>query len=118
MRKSILFLSWRDIKAPKKGGAEVFTHEMLRLVDTKNIRLYIFRHSLKGDKKKEVIDGVKYIRKGNIASVILWAMLTTSKIKRIRLRVDQCNVHRFLHHFGFQSLREFSLFIKWHESFG
>ncbi len=32
MKPHLLFLSWRDIKHPKAGGAEVFTHEMLRRV--------------------------------------------------------------------------------------
>lgn len=96
MRKSILFLSWRDIKAPKKGGAEVFTHEMLRLVDTKKYRIVHFSPLFKGGQKEEVIDGVKYIRKGNIASVILWAMLHYFKNKKeYDYVVDQCNVHRF-----------------------
>ena len=27
----VLSLSWRDIKAPKAGGAEVYTHEVLPL---------------------------------------------------------------------------------------
>ena len=31
----ILFLSWRDIKHPQKGGAEIFTHEMLKRLASK-----------------------------------------------------------------------------------
>ncbi|QLQ20947.1 MAG: hypothetical protein HZT42_00010 [Paracoccaceae bacterium] len=32
MKPTLLCLSWRDIKHPKAGGAEVFTHEMLAYV--------------------------------------------------------------------------------------
>lgn len=96
MRKSILFLSWRDIKAPKKGGAEVFTHEMLRLVDASKYEIVHFSPMFEGGLKEENIDGVRYIRKGNIASVILWAMVHYFKNrKNYDYVVDQCNVHRF-----------------------
>ena len=38
-RKTILALSWRDIKSPTAGGAEVHTHEMLSRVDNKKYRV-------------------------------------------------------------------------------
>ena len=36
-RITVLALSWRDIKAPKAGGAEIHTHEMLSRADHKKI---------------------------------------------------------------------------------
>jgi len=94
--KKLLFLSWRDIKAPKKGGAEVFTHEMLKLVDKNKYEIVHFSPKFKGSKSNELIDGVRYLRKGNIFSVILWSMLHYFKnIKDYDYVVDQCNVHRF-----------------------
>ncbi len=95
-KMTILFLSWRDIKAPKKGGAEVFTHEMLRLVDTNKYNIVHYSPMFDGSKEEEYIDGVKYIRKGNIFSVILFAFLYYLKNKKnIDYVVDQCNEHRF-----------------------
>lgn len=96
MMKKLLFLSWRDIKAPKKGGAEVFTHEMLRLVDKEKYEIVHFSPMFKGSKPDEDIDGVRYIRKGNIFSVILWAMLHYFRNRNAYdYVIDQCNVHRF-----------------------
>lgn len=96
MLKRLLFLSWRDIKAPKMGGAEVFTHEMLKLVDKSRYDIVHFSPLFKGGQAEEVIDGVKYIRKGNIFSVLIWAMLHYFKNRKsYDYVVDQCNVHRF-----------------------
>lgn len=96
MLKKLLFLSWRDIKAPKMGGAEVFTHEMLKLVDKSKYAIVHFSPRFKGASSDEVIDGVRYLRKGNILTVILWAMLHYfMNRKEYDYVIDQCNVHRF-----------------------
>lgn len=44
---TILALSWRDIRSPKAGGAEVHTHEMLSLPIKRNIRYTTFRHEMR-----------------------------------------------------------------------
>ena len=41
-RITILALSWRDIKAPKAGGAEVHTHEILKRADKDKYCIYHF----------------------------------------------------------------------------
>ncbi|MCT4632957.1 MAG: glycosyltransferase family 4 protein [Firmicutes bacterium] len=93
---TILFLSWRDIKAPKKGGAEVYTHEMLKRVDKDKYNIIHFSPLYEGGKEEEVIDGIKYIRKGNILSVIYHSIKYYRKNrKNIDYVVDQCNTHRF-----------------------
>jgi len=97
---TILFLSWRDIKAPKKGGAEVYTHEMLKRIDTDiNVGKYRVIHispMFEGAKEDEIIDGIRYIRHGSAISVISYArkFYKTNKTN-IDLVVDQCNTHRF-----------------------
>lgn len=92
----LLFLSWRDIKAPKKGGAEVFTHEMLKLVDKSKYKITHISPKFKGCEADEVIDGVLYKRRGNIATVILYAMYFYFKNRmNIDFVIDQCNEHRF-----------------------
>jgi len=99
MKKSkinLLFLSWRDIKAPKKGGAEVFTHEMLKNVNSDKFHITHISPRFKGAEKDEMIDGVHYRRRGNIATVILYAMAYYFKNKNtIDYVIDQCNEHRF-----------------------
>jgi len=95
-RKTMLFLSWRDIHAPKRGGAEVFTHEMLARRDKKLTQVIHFSPMFENGKEKEVIDGVHYIRKGNIYTVILHSMVYYMKHRnKIDYVVDQCNTHRF-----------------------
>ena len=93
---TILFLSWRDIKAPKMGGAEVFTHEMLRRIDKEKFRIIHFSPVFQGSKEREDIDGVLYLRSGSFISVINRARkFYKLNKKEINYVVDQCNTHRF-----------------------
>lgn len=93
---TILFLSWRDIKAPKKGGAEVYTHEMLKRVDFEKYEIIHFSPQFEGSKSKEVIDNILYLREGGVLSVIKNARKFYNLNKdRIDFVVDQCNTHRF-----------------------
>lgn len=93
---TILFLSWRDIKAPKKGGAEVYTHEMLKRIDFNQFRIIHLSPMFQGGVEQETIDGITYLRKGNILSVIRFAKHYYKRNReRIDYVVDQCNTHRF-----------------------
>lgn len=92
----VLFLSWRDIKAPKKGGAEVFTHQMFKNINKDKFEIEHISPKFDGAEREEYIDGVKYIRRGNMASVILYSMFYYFKYRNeIDFVVDQCNSHRF-----------------------
>ncbi len=90
----ILCLSWRDIGHGSAGGAEVFTHEMLKRNTKKHTILHLSCAS--GNlKREEVIDGVKYVRKGNALSVI-WHAWRLKNLWKPDLIVDQANTHVFL----------------------
>ncbi len=94
--KKILALSWRDINAPCAGGAEIHTHKMLSGLDSEKFRVVHFSPEFQGCKKKEIIDGVTYLRKGNIFSVIWYAFRYYQKHKcEFDFVIDQCNTHRF-----------------------
>lgn len=67
---TILALSWRDIRSPKAGGAEVHTHEMLSRADKKKYKIYHFSARNEGQAEYEEIDGITYIRHGNVFTVI------------------------------------------------
>jgi len=101
MKKRILFLSWRDIKHKKAGGAEVFTHETLSRLDKNHYDIIHIspkstNKSGQVNPKREVIDTVTYLRFGNIFTVILYAIQFYFKHrKKIDFVVDQCNTHRF-----------------------
>jgi len=99
-RKKILFLSWRDIKAPKKGGAEIFTHEMIKRLDKNKFEIIHFSPEFPGGASEETIDGVQYLREGSILSVVLKAKKYYCENKKdIDYVVDQCNTHRFFTRF-------------------
>lgn len=95
-KRTILSLSWRDIKSPTAGGAEVQTHQMLSKVDMSKYRVVHIAAQYEGLPEDEVIDEVQYIRKGSIYSVIWYAFLYYKKNRKcIDYVLDQCNTHRF-----------------------
>ena len=95
-RITILTLSWRDIKSPNAGGAEVHTHEMLKRLDKNKFRIIHLAGKYADEKDNEVIDGVNYIRKGSVFTVIWYAFLYYRKnCKNIDFVIDECNTHRF-----------------------
>ena len=95
-RITILSLSWRDIKSPKSGGAEVHTFEMLRRADKRRYRIIQFSPLYEGLEREEVIDGITFHREGNAYSVIYkaWRYYRGHR-NEIDIVIDQCNTHRF-----------------------
>lgn len=92
----ILALSWRDITSPNKGGAEVNTHEIFKKLDPELFVIEHFAPLYPNQPHEEVIDGVRYIRQGNVISVIFYAWRYYIKNRHdIDYVVDQCNTHRF-----------------------
>lgn len=72
------------------------THELLSGVDMNCYRVIHLAAQYENLTDDEVIDGVNYIRKGNVFSVIWYAFLYYKKNrKNIDFVVDQCNTHRF-----------------------
>ena len=70
---TFLFLSWRDIKNPKRGGAEVYTHELIKRLVLKGHRVVHFSPKAGKLGRREILDGVLYLRRGNVISVIFHA---------------------------------------------
>ncbi|MGR6545800.1 glycosyltransferase family 4 protein [Paenibacillus tundrae] len=92
----VLLLSWRDIRAPRRGGAEIFTHEMLKRSTSKQFQYVHFSPMFPGAEPSEKIDGILYLRAGNIWSVILHAAkFYGNHRKKIKYVVNQCNTHQF-----------------------
>lgn len=95
-KKTLLFLSWRDIMAPKMGGAEIYTHEMIKRINNEEFDIIHFSPEFPGCKKEEIIDGIKYLREGNALSVIYKARkYYHQNIQKIDFVVNQCNTHQF-----------------------
>ncbi|HPN67061.1 MAG TPA: glycosyltransferase [bacterium] len=70
----VLILSWRDIKHPWQGGAEVYLHEICKNMVKKGHEVTYFTSMHPGGSLvEESVDGIKVIRKGNMFTVYLWA---------------------------------------------
>lgn len=54
----ILWYNWRDIKHPDAGGAEVFTHEVMRRLTKKGYDTTLFTERFSNGLQLEYIDGV------------------------------------------------------------
>lgn len=101
---TILALSWRDIQNSEAGGAEVHTHEMLKRVDQEKYKIYHFSTKNGILPEEEILDGVIYLRSGNIITVIFNAMKFYRRNKEnIDFVIDQCNTHRFFTSFWVES---------------
>lgn len=92
----ILALSWRDIKSPTAGGAEVNTHAIFKRLDPQVYSITHISPLYKNLQERECIDGITYIRHGNIFTVIPFAIRYYKKYKdSFDYVIDQCNTHRF-----------------------
>jgi glycosyltransferase involved in cell wall biosynthesis len=61
----ILCFSWRDIRNPEAGGAEVYTHEILKRLAKRGHEMTLLAPRFKGCQLNENIEGVEIIREGN-----------------------------------------------------
>ena len=99
-KTTILALSWRDIKAPKAGGAEIHEHRLISGTDMSKFRVIHFSMAAKGLPEEEVIDGVTYLRAGGALGVIFAAAkFYHANKENIDFVIDQCNTHRFFTRF-------------------
>ena len=70
---NILILNWRDPKNPLSGGAETLTMEHAKGWVKYGHRVTWFTSTFSGANKKEIIDGVEFVRRGNSIGVYLLA---------------------------------------------
>lgn len=70
----ILFLSWRDPRNPRGGGAELFTHEMARRFVAGGDQVEWFVAGFTGAPAEEELDGVRVVRAGRQSTVHMAAV--------------------------------------------
>ena len=89
----ILILNRRDIANPAGGGAEIYTHEIARgLVVAHGCDVTGFSSRFPNSAAEEIIDGVRYIRQGNEATVHLRGFVYALKNRsRFDLIIDEFN---------------------------
>lgn len=69
----VLILNWRDIKNPKAGGAEIVTMEHAKAWVKAGHQVTWVTSIFPKAKKEEIIDGVKFIRRGSFLSLYIFA---------------------------------------------
>ena len=71
--RRILVLNWRDPWHPQAGGAEVMLHEHARRWAQNGHTVTVVTAHYAGAAKEEMLDGIRFIRRGGRFSVYLWA---------------------------------------------
>ena len=82
----ILILNWRDVKNPQSGGAEILTYEIAKRWVKAGHKVTQLSANFGGGKTKEIINGVRVVRKGRWFTVHFLAAV--EYFKNFRGKVD------------------------------
>jgi glycosyltransferase involved in cell wall biosynthesis len=95
----ILWFNWRDLRNPEAGGAEVYTHEVMKRLAKKGYDITLFTSRFRDCQFNENINGVDIIREGNKYTVYKEAK-NYSKAYRHHydLMIDEINTRPFFIH--------------------
>jgi hypothetical protein len=92
----ILWFNWRDIQNPEAGGAEVYTHEVMKRLAKRDNELTLFTSRFKNCQLNEKIDDVDVIREGNKYTVYKEARKYLKAYKHhYDLIIDEINTRPF-----------------------
>jgi len=97
MSRRVLILNWRDVQHPWAGGAERVTHEMARRWVAWGHEVTLFCASFPGAAPREVVDGVRIIRRGQQQTVHWQAYQYYRRLRGARydVVVDEVNTIPF-----------------------
>jgi glycosyltransferase involved in cell wall biosynthesis len=70
----VAFLSWRDTHNPEGGGAERYLEKMAAGLVARGCRVTIFCAAYAGSPPDEIVDGVRFVRRGSKLSVYAQGM--------------------------------------------
>jgi len=92
-----LIFNWRDIKNPAAGGAEAYTHNIMRILVGKGHTVTMIVAGFKGCEDHEVIDGIEIFRTGGRFTSYLRAAQTYREMDRdFDLVIDEINTRPFM----------------------
>src|SRR5919106_3994491 len=92
----ILWYNWKDLRNPDAGGAEVYTHEVMKRLAKRGHEMTLFTSRFKGCQLNENIDGVDIIREGNKYTVYKEAKNYSKDYKHhYDLMIDEINTRPF-----------------------
>jgi glycosyltransferase involved in cell wall biosynthesis len=93
----VIWFNWRDIKHPESGGAEVFTHEVIRRLEKKGYVITLFAERFPDSLQEEYVDGIRIIRDGGKYGVYRKAKEFYNKYKNnYDFVIDEINAKPFL----------------------
>ena len=95
--RSVLVMNWRDLGNPAAGGAEVYTHEVLKRIAARGHEVTLLTSGFNGGRHEEVLDGVRILRVGDRFSVYRRARrVYRDRFKaRVGVVVDEINTRPF-----------------------
>lgn len=88
---NILIYSWRDMRHPQAGGAEVYLHEQSRFWIERGARIQWISSHFSGAPHHETIDGIEIFRCGGKYSVYLNAFFKSSRCCKPDIIIDAEN---------------------------
>ncbi len=92
----ILWFNWRDIRNPDAGGAEVFTHEVMKRLAKRGNEMTLFTSRFSGCQLNERIDEVDIVREGGKYTVYREAKKYLKAYKhQYDLIIDEINTRPF-----------------------
>jgi glycosyltransferase involved in cell wall biosynthesis len=92
----ILWFNWRDLRNPEAGGAEVYTHQIMKRLAKRGHEMTLFTSRFKGCQLNENIDGIDIIREGNRHTIYLKAKNYSTAYKHhYDLMIDEINTRPF-----------------------
>lgn len=91
--RRVVFLSWRDTRNPEGGGAERYLEKMATGLVERGCQVTIFCVAYAGAAPDEVVDGIRYVRRGTKLSVYAWGVwaLLRRRFGRVDVVVDVQN---------------------------
>ena len=91
--RRVVFLSWRDTRNPEGGGAERYLEKMAAGLVERGCQVTIFCVAYAGAAPDEIVDGIRYVRRGTKLSVYALGMaaLLRRRFGRVDVVVDVQN---------------------------
>lgn len=73
--RHVVFFNWRDTANPEGGGSERYVERMARGLAQRGARVTIFCAAHSGAPRDEVVDGVRFVRRGTKLNIYLLGLL-------------------------------------------
>ncbi|MCX6395361.1 MAG: glycosyltransferase family 4 protein [Propionibacteriales bacterium] len=87
---NVVVLNWRDPWHPEGGGSELYVHQIARQLRDSGTSVTWVTAAYPDAARDEVVDGIRFIRRGGHLTVYLWVavLLLTGALKRRLGRLD------------------------------